>query len=90
MALGGAWANASFNRKRDDRLRREEQRGVATALRAELAGCRWALLTNAQQLKDPQAGTFLMPEPEMVSQPDAPVPDDVAAALGLPVGSSYP
>jgi hypothetical protein len=38
--LGGAWANASFNRKREDRLRREEQRGVATALRAELAGCR--------------------------------------------------
>jgi hypothetical protein len=26
--------------KRDDRLRREAQRGVATALRAELAGCR--------------------------------------------------
>jgi hypothetical protein len=74
--LGGAWANASFNRKRDDRLRREEQRGVATALRAELAGCRRALLTNAEKLKDPQAGTFLMPDlahsiqimPEMVSK----------------------
>ena len=45
-------------------------------LRAELAGCRRALLTNAQQLKDPQAGTFLMPDlahsirimPEMVSK----------------------
>jgi hypothetical protein len=27
---------------------------------------------------------------EHLAQPDAPVPDDVAAALGLPVGSSYP
>jgi hypothetical protein len=74
--LGGAWANASFNRKRDDRLRRDEQRAVAVALRAELVGCRRALLTNAAQLKDPQAGTFLMPDlahsirimPEMVSK----------------------
>jgi hypothetical protein len=30
----------------------EEQRGVATALRAELAGCRRALLTNIQQLNE--------------------------------------
>jgi hypothetical protein len=74
--LGGALFNAWLNRRRDNWLRREEQRGVATALRAELAGCRRALLTNAQQLKDPQAGTFLMPDlahsirimPEMVSK----------------------
>jgi hypothetical protein len=46
--VGGALFNAFLNRRRDDRLRREEQRGVATALRAELAGCRQALLTNAE------------------------------------------
>ncbi len=75
--LGGAWVNAWFNRRRDDRLRREEQRGVATALRAELAGCRQALLTNAEKMnKDRRASTFLMPDlahsirimPEMVSK----------------------
>jgi hypothetical protein len=36
--VGGALLNAHFNRRRDDRLRREEQRSVAIALRAELAG----------------------------------------------------
>jgi hypothetical protein len=45
--LGGALFNAWLNRRRDDRLRREEQRAVATALRAELAGCREILLANA-------------------------------------------
>jgi hypothetical protein len=74
--VGGALFNAWLNRKRDNRLRREDQRGVATALRAELAGCRRALLTNAEQLKDPQANSFVMPDlahsirimPEMVSK----------------------
>jgi hypothetical protein len=37
--LGGALFNAWLNRRRDNWLRREEQRAVATALRAELAGC---------------------------------------------------
>jgi hypothetical protein len=49
--LGGALFNAWLNRRRDNWLRREEQRAVATALRAELAGCRSALLTNMQELK---------------------------------------
>jgi hypothetical protein len=49
--LGGAWANASFNRKRDDRLRREEQRTVATALRAELEGLHRSLKENAETLR---------------------------------------
>src|SRR5262249_20028729 len=48
--LGGALFNAHLNRKRDDRLRKEERRAVATALRAELAGCRRALLKNTQDL----------------------------------------
>jgi len=60
--LGGAWANAWFNRRRDDRLRREEQRAVATALRAELAGCRSALLTNSQELKKGGAEHFVTPD----------------------------
>jgi|SRR6516164_4375554 hypothetical protein len=74
--VGGALLNARLNRRRDDRLRREEQRGVATALRAELAGCRQALLTNAEKLKDPRPRNFMMPDlahsiriwPEMVSK----------------------
>src|SRR5262245_42464481 len=69
--VGGALLNAHLNRKRDDRLRREEQRGVATALKAELAGCRRALLLNAEM-----AGSFVTPDltysirimPEMVSK----------------------
>jgi hypothetical protein len=36
--LLGALANAGLNRNRDDRLRREDQRAIATALRAELEG----------------------------------------------------
>jgi hypothetical protein len=35
--LCGAWANASFNRRRDDRLRRLDQRAMAVALKTELA-----------------------------------------------------
>jgi hypothetical protein len=61
--LGGALFNAWLNRRRDDRLRREEQRTVATALRAELAGCRRALLTNVELLnQDRRTGIFLMPD----------------------------
>jgi hypothetical protein len=35
-------------------------------------------------------GVFAIDIVEHLAQADAPVPDDVAAALGLPVGSSYP
>ena len=38
--VAGALINAGLNRRRDDRLRREDQRAVATALRAELEGLR--------------------------------------------------
>jgi hypothetical protein len=61
--LGGAWVNAWFNRKRDDRLRREEQRGVATALRTELTGCREVLLRNAGLLKKED---YLAPEEHFI------------------------
>jgi hypothetical protein len=64
--LGGALFNAHLNRKRDDRLRSEEQRAVATALRAELAGCREALLSNSELLKKEGYLTadtnFMMPD----------------------------
>jgi hypothetical protein len=61
--LAGALFNAWLNRRRDDWLRRQEQRGVATALRAELAGCKQALLTNAEKMnKDRRTATFLMPD----------------------------
>src|SRR5262249_25545169 len=58
--LLGALFNARLNRRHDDRLRREEQLAVATALRAELVGCRRALLTNIQELEreDSTPGAF--------------------------------
>jgi hypothetical protein len=58
--LLAAWLNACLNRKRDDLLRAEERRSVATALRAELAGCRDALLRNSEQLKEPRTKFFLL------------------------------
>jgi hypothetical protein len=36
--LCGAWVNAGFNRRRDDRLRSEDRSAVTVALRAEIAG----------------------------------------------------
>jgi hypothetical protein len=75
--LCGAWANASFNRRRDDRLRKEDQRAVVTALRAELKVLRLALNDHAETLKkvQPDEG-FLTPDlsnlvrimPEMISK----------------------
>jgi hypothetical protein len=48
--LLGALFNACLNRKRDDRLRREDQRAVATALRAELEALRRTLKDNAETM----------------------------------------
>jgi hypothetical protein len=48
--LLGALFNAWLNRRRDDRLRREDQRTVATALRAELEGLHRSLKENAETL----------------------------------------
>lgn len=45
--LIGALFNARLNRKRDDRLRKKDARGVAAALRAELAGFHHTLKENA-------------------------------------------
>jgi hypothetical protein len=49
--LLGALFNAHLNRKRDDRLRLEEQRVVATALHAELVGWRKRLQSNIDSVK---------------------------------------
>jgi hypothetical protein len=49
--LIGAMFNAHLTRRRDDRLRDEERRGVATALHAELARVVWTLERNAEELK---------------------------------------
>ena len=49
--LLGALANAGLNRNRDDRLRREDQRAIATALRAELEGFHRTLKENAETLR---------------------------------------
>lgn len=48
----GALFNAHLNRKRDDRLRQLETRGVAVALRAELAGIAESLTENSKKLRD--------------------------------------
>jgi hypothetical protein len=57
----GALFNASLNRKRDDRLRGEEARSVASALKAELSGINRTLLTNAETLGTPLGG-FMTPD----------------------------
>ena len=46
--LLGALANAGLNRSRDNRLRKEDQRAVATALRAELEALHRTLKDNAR------------------------------------------
>jgi hypothetical protein len=64
--VGGALLNARLNRRRDDRLRREDQRAVATALRAELEGLRRTLSDAADAVS--QEG-YLKPD-EQVNVPD--------------------
>lgn len=53
--LIGALFNAHLNRQRDDRLRKEETRALAAALRAELAGICRTLEENAKSLRNPKA-----------------------------------
>jgi hypothetical protein len=66
--LLGALFNAHLNRRRDDRLRREDRRAVATALRAELAvlndglQSHVAILKGLDASKDPDEG-FNVPDP---------------------------
>jgi hypothetical protein len=77
--LLGALFNAYLNRRRDDRLRQEDQRAVAIALRSELEGLRRILSDNAEDVKqkepkpdeellvaDPASSIRIMPE--MVSK----------------------
>jgi hypothetical protein len=79
----GALINAGLNRRRDDRLRREEQRGVATALRAELEGLRRTLSDAAEAVS--QEG-YLKPD-EQVNVPDLTqsiqIMPEVISKLGL-------
>jgi gas vesicle protein len=49
--LLGALFNGRLNRKRDDRLRREDQRAVASALRAELEGVQRVLKHQAETMR---------------------------------------
>jgi hypothetical protein len=64
--LLGALFNAWLNRCRDDRLRREDQHAVATALRTELEGLRRTLNDNTETVK--QEG-YLKPG-EQINVPD--------------------
>jgi hypothetical protein len=56
--LIGALFNAHLNRKRDDRLRKDDARAVASALKAELSGINDTLLRNAKSLDNPE-GNFV-------------------------------
>src|SRR4051812_13760349 len=63
--LLGALFNAHLNRRRDDRLREQEKRGIVTALTAELRGLQRTLAENADRLeKGPPNGgeSFLTPD----------------------------
>src|SRR5712672_3531284 len=51
--LAGALFNAHLNRRRDDRLRKDETRAIATAIQAELLGIHRTLVDNATDLKKP-------------------------------------
>ena len=59
--LLGAVFNAHLNRKRDDRLRNDDARGVAAALRAELSGMNVTLARNADSLENAKSG-FVTPD----------------------------
>jgi hypothetical protein len=61
----GALFNAHLNRKRDDNLRKVETRGVAAAIRAELASLEDILTYNANRLlKEPPTASesFFLPD----------------------------
>jgi hypothetical protein len=57
--LLGALFNAHLNRRRDDRLRNEDRRALAAALRTELAGIATTLELNAAQLKKDPADVIV-------------------------------
>src|SRR5262245_3627916 len=59
--LSGALFNAHLNRRRDDRLRSEEARGVRRALIAELEGVNESLKRNAEGLEH-STGDFVLPD----------------------------
>jgi hypothetical protein len=59
--LLGALFNAHLNRRRDDRLRNEERRALAVALRTELAGIASTLELNAAQLRK-RADDVIVPD----------------------------
>jgi hypothetical protein len=78
--LLGALFNAHLNRRRDDWLRKEDQRAVATALRAELEGLRRTLhdaaetvsqenyLQAGEQVQAPDLAQSIRIMPEVVSK----------------------
>lgn len=73
--LIGALFNAHLNRRRDEWLRKEERRGIATALHAELASIVETLEVNAAELRNPKdnfivrdAAHSIRVMPEMLSK----------------------
>jgi hypothetical protein len=57
--LIGALFNAHLNRKRDDRLRKDEARSVRSALKAELLGIQESLTRNAETVA---TADFVVPD----------------------------
>jgi hypothetical protein len=60
--VAGALFNAKLNRQRDDRLLRVETRGVAAAIRAELASVETTLRENAEGLRRNAPQDFVIPD----------------------------
>jgi hypothetical protein len=70
--LAGALFNAHLNRSRDNRLRDNDRRVLATALYAELELVREILLENCKTLRQPPNGEdgFFVPPPKVQILPE--------------------
>jgi hypothetical protein len=68
--VGGALFNARLNRKRDDRLRKEDQRAMAVALKTELAGWKRHLEGFVERAKAPPSVKLGFPLPTTRLLPD--------------------
>jgi hypothetical protein len=61
--LVGALVNAHLNRRRDDRLQKEDARALAVAIKAELGGILRTLVENARDLRNsPPPADFYVPD----------------------------
>ncbi len=62
--LLGALFNGYLNRRRDERLRRQNMAGIAAALYGELDSIRESLLRNSKMAENPKGGMLIGPDLE--------------------------